>query len=79
MQKICFILNITENKHKSSHPEGENQNLYKHTQGKSREQAEQGSRQTSGKYCETYQPRTRETHDSWWCRPLEMGYGLNSH
>ncbi len=46
MQKMGFILNITENKYKSNHPEGENQKLYKHTPGKSREQAEQGSRQT---------------------------------
>ncbi len=33
MQKMGFILNITENKHKSNHPEGENQNLYKNTLG----------------------------------------------
>ncbi len=61
MQKMGFILNITENKHKSNHPEGVNQKLYKHTQGKSREQAGQGSRQTSGKYSETYQPWTANT------------------
>ncbi len=49
MQRMGFILRITENKHKSNHPEGENQKLNKHKQGKSREQAGQSSRQTSGK------------------------------
>ncbi len=61
MQKKGFILNITENKHKSNHPKGENKNLYKYTQGKSREQVRQGSRQTSRKYCETHKPRTANT------------------
>ncbi len=61
MQNMGFILNLTENKHKSDHPKGENQHLYKHAQGKSREQAGQCSRQTSGKHCETYQPQIENT------------------
>ncbi len=61
MQKMGFIRIITENKHKSNHPKGEHLNLNKHTQRKPREQAGQGSRQTSGKYCETNQHWTANT------------------